>query len=68
MFIKIPYRITMQSQRQIKHIIYNINNKYCAVSGRPTRQAVIEMMSACVISVIGAHPDGVYSGIVIEQR
>ena len=45
MFLKIPYHmhITMQSKRQIKHIIYNINNKYSAVSGRPTRQAVIEM-------------------------
>ena len=51
----------MQSKRQIKPIIYNINNKYSAVNGRPTRQAVIEM-SACVISIIGAHPAGVSSG------
>ncbi len=43
MFIKILYYITMQSKRQIKHIIFNINNKHSAVSGRPTRQAVIEM-------------------------
>ena len=32
----------MQSKRHIKHIIYNINNKYSAMSGRPTRQAVID--------------------------
>ena len=51
MFLKNLYHITMQSKRQIKHImiIYNINNKYSAVSSRPTRQAVIEM-SQCLWS------------------
>ena len=29
---------------------------------------LLKWLSAGVISVIGAHPAGVYSGIVIEQR
>ena len=34
----------------------------------PLDKLQLKWLTACVISVIGAHPAGVYSGIVIEQR